>query len=110
MKKIGAIKSFISFLAIFAALVFGPVWASACSNLGPEKHMGIVLRVDPMKGTMALMDAETRKTLNFKIDENLLKKIHVNDQIVITFKEKEDELIAKDVVVHASTRGVTRDG
>ena len=105
MKQITTIKTGIVFLAVF---VLGSTWALACSNLGPGKHMGVVLRLDPAKGTMALMDAETRETLDFEIPESLLEKIHVDDRIVITFQKKKDHLLAKDVVVRTSKRGVTR--
>lgn len=110
MKQTITIKRGISFLAILGLLVLAPGLSSACSNLGPEKHMGIVLSVDPIKGTMALIDAETQQTLNFVMDETLLKKIHVNDRIVITFQEKKDQLIAKDLVVHVSRKGVSLGG
>ncbi|MEC4679037.1 MAG: hypothetical protein VST69_09835 [Nitrospirota bacterium] len=107
MKQITNIKKGISFLAILGLFVLAPVLASACSNLGPQKHMGVVLSVDPIKGTMALMDAETQETLHFVINESLLKKIHINDRIIIRFQEEQDQLIAKDLEVHASKKGVS---
>ncbi len=110
MKQITNIKKSIAFLAILGVFVLAPVLASACSNLGPEKHMGIVLSVDPIKGTMALMDAETQQSLLFIMDESLLKKIHVNDRIIIRFQKKQDQLIAKDLEVHASKKGVSFRG
>lgn len=110
MKQIMTIKRGVSFLAVLAVLALGPAWASACSNLGPEKHMGIVLQLDPIKGTMALMDAETQTTLHFVMAEDLLKKINVNDRIVITFHKKKDQLVAKDIVVQVSKRGVMLGG
>ncbi len=110
MKQITSIKKGIASLAILGVFVLAPVLASACSNLGPEKHMGIVLSVDPIKGTMALMDAETQQSLLFIMDESLLKKIHVNDRIIIRFQKKQDQLIAKDLEVHASKKGVSFHG
>ncbi|MBN4050052.1 hypothetical protein JYT17_00360 [Nitrospira defluvii] len=110
MKQITTIKKGISFLVILGLFVLAPVLASACSNLGPEKHMGVVLSVDPIKRTMTLMDAETQKPLLFVMDEALLKKIHVNDRIVIRFQKKQEQLIAKDLEVHASKKGVSFHG
>lgn len=110
MKQITTIKRGIAFLAILVLFVLAPGWASACSNLGPDKHMGTVLSIDPIRGTMALMDAETQQTLDFVMSEVLLKRIHVNDRIVIIFQTKKDQLIAKDLVVHASRKGVSLGG
>ena len=108
MKKIINLKTGLSLIG--AVLLLAPVWAAACSNLGPDKHMGIVTLVDPLKGTLSLMDAETQKTIAFVTGEELLKKVHVNDRIVVTFETDKDQHVAKEIVVHASKKGVSTGG
>ncbi len=108
MKKIINLKTGVSLIG--AVLLLAPVWAAACSNLGPDKHMGMVTLVDPLKGTLSLMDAETKNTIVFLTGEELLKKIHVNDQVVVTFETDKNQHVAKDIVVHASKKGVSTGG
>ncbi|MFQ5587469.1 MAG: hypothetical protein ACE5F7_01400 [Nitrospiria bacterium] len=105
MNKISILKWGIIF-AVFSTLVLGVDPASACSSLGSEKHMGVVKFVDPGKGTMSLIDAETQKVLTFVSKKDLLKKVHMNDTIVVTFEKKDTQLIAKAIVVHRSARGM----
>lgn len=105
MNKITAVKWAAAFV-LFSALGFGWGPVSACSNLGPEKHMGIVKFVDPAKGTMSLIDAESQQMLTFVAEGDVLNKVNMNDTIVVTFEKKETQLIAKEIVVHRSARGM----
>ncbi len=83
-------------------LLGGPLFA--CSSLGPEKHMGIVTFVNPEKGTMSLIDAESQKAMAFVGESDVLNKINVNDTIVVTFEEQKTGLVAKAVVVHRAAK------
>lgn len=106
MKNCSRTTGMILALATIMGLVFTPIPASACSNLGPEKHMGVVRLVNPIKGTLSLIDAETRRTIEFVVGKNLIHKVGVNDTVVVTFEQKDQLLVAKAIVVHTSAKGL----
>lgn len=85
-------------LAVALALsTGGVVWA--CSNMGPDKHVGMVKAIDTKEGTLTLIDAETGKPLQFATSASLLKGVKVNDKAVVTFKSEGAHLITKELVV-----------
>lgn len=86
---------FLAFLGISAAAQ--AAWA--CSNMGPDKHMGVVQAVDAQGGAFTLVDAETGKPLRFVTSAEQLKKVKANDKAVITFKTEGEKLVAKEIMV-----------
>ena len=73
------------------------VWA--CSNMGPDKHVGMVKAIDLKEGVLTLIDAETGKPLQFATSASLLKGVKVQDKAVVTFKSEGERLVAKELVV-----------
>ncbi|MFQ5543693.1 MAG: hypothetical protein ACE5FY_05010 [Nitrospiria bacterium] len=107
MKNSQKIRSTIGIVTVFFVL-FGVIgFTMACSNLGNGKHMGIVKIIDPIKGILTIVDAETRQAIPFITKDNLLKTVHVNDTVVITFEKNEGHLISKSIVVHAVEMGIS---
>ncbi len=106
MKKLSRIKYMMLVVAAMMGLVFTPIIATACSNLGPEKHMGVVRLINPIKGTLSLIDAETQKSIEFVAKKDLINKVSVNDTVVVTFEQKEQLLLAKAIVIHTSAKGL----
>ncbi len=94
-------------VAVFSGVIFAGGSVLACSSLGPEKHMGVVKFVDPDKGTMSLIDAESQKAIAFVGEGDVLKKVNVNDTIVVTFENHKTGLLAKAVVVHRAAQGAS---
>lgn len=95
------IKKQVSAATIFVALLVlstGPA-AWACSNMGPDKHVGMVKAIDLKGETLTLIDAETGKPLQFATPASLLKGVKVQDRAVVTFRSEGERLIAKELVV-----------
>jgi hypothetical protein len=85
-------------LALFLTLSAGTaVWA--CSNMGPDKHVGMVKAIDTKEGTLTLIDAETGKPLQFATSASVLKGVKVNDKALVTFKSEGERLVAKELVI-----------
>ncbi len=92
------IQRAVSILAVFFVLSTGAaVWA--CSNMGPDKHVGMVKAIDLKEGVLTLIDAETGKPLQFATSASLLKGVKVQDKAVVTFKSEGERLVAKELVV-----------
>ena len=68
--------------------------------------MGVVRLVNPIKGTLSLIDAETQRPIEFVAEKDLIHKVGVNDTVVVTFVQKDQLLIAKAIVVHTSAKGL----
>jgi hypothetical protein len=91
-------RSAVLILAAFWLVSAGTaVWA--CSNMGPDKHMGMVKAIDLKEGVLTLIDAETGKPLEFATQASLLKGVKVNDKAVVTFKSEGERLVAKELLV-----------
>jgi hypothetical protein len=82
---------------LFTLLTGAGVWA--CSNMGPDKHVGLVKAIDMKEGVLTLIDAETGKPLQFATAASLLKEVKVNDKAVVTFKSEGERLVAKELLV-----------
>ncbi len=106
MKNIIQMKCVVWIIAVLFGASSGSALSLACSNLGAGKHMGVVRMIDPIKGALSIIDAETRRPITFVTGENSLKSVHVNDTVVITFERDKDQLIAKEIVVHKSGLGL----
>lgn len=89
------------FVFVFGFLAAAPfTWA--CSNMGPGKHMGVVRSSDPVNGVLVIIDAESRRPIRFLSSGELLRKVHADDTVIVTFTTQKDRLIAKEIVVHLS--------
>lgn len=88
-----------TFVFVFGFLATAPVtWA--CSNLGPGKHVGVVRLTDPANGVLVIIDAESRRPIRFLTSGELLRKVHADDTVIVTFTTQENQFIANEIVVH----------
>ncbi|HIE65458.1 MAG: hypothetical protein ABGX83_01135 [Nitrospira sp.] len=88
---------------VFGLLAAAPS-AWTCSSMGPGKHMGVVRTSDPLKGVLVIIDAESQHPIHFLTSGELLRKVHADDTVIVTFTTHEDQLIAKEIVVHLAKR------
>jgi len=81
---------------VVATVLFGFIVASlpamACSNLGADKHLGVVQNIDAAKGELTVIDAESQQPIVFIIDAEALKGVKPNDTVIITFKSDNGRL------------------
>jgi len=88
-----------TFVFVFGLSAAVPgLWA--CSGLGPGKHMGVVRTSDSIKGVLVIIDAESQRPIRFLTSGELLRKVHTDDTVIVTFTSQEDQLIADEIVVH----------
>jgi hypothetical protein len=92
-----------TFVFVFGLLAAAPI-AWACSNMGPGKHVGVVKTSDSVKGVLVIIDAESQKPIRFLTASELLRKVQADDTVIVTFTTREDQLIAKEIVVHLAKR------
>ncbi len=82
-------------IALFVLLLAPPLWA--CSQMGPNKHVGIVQKVDLKTGVFTIIDAETGKPLTFRAASRLLEALRSDSRVLITFKMVGDQLTAEEI-------------
>ncbi len=92
-------KRYAALILAMALTVSTGAVAWACSNMGPDKHVGMVKAIDTKEGTLTLIDAETGKPLQFATSASLLKGVKVNDKAVVTFKSEGEHLVTKDLLI-----------
>jgi len=90
------------YLALVLAVSFfgtslGISTSQACSSLGVGKHFGLVTAVNSAAGTFTIMDAETRKPIQFTASPELLEMIQKDDKIIMRYEAD----TAKDIQVQA---------
>ena len=98
-------KSFTSiwgvvFIGMFIAGVFllGAVGdAVACKSAGPNKHVGGITAINTEVSTFTIRDAETDHLMTFEASDEILTKLQVKDRVIITYKEKDDKMVAVEV-------------
>lgn len=73
--------------------------SSACSSMGPDKHVGIVKEIHLDRGVLTLIDAETGRPIQFTASTELLKEARINKKATITFKKESDRLAAQNIEV-----------
>jgi hypothetical protein len=88
---------------VFAGVFFGLLWSGsttlvwACKAMGPDKHVGMVQKVDLEAKTFSIIDAETRIEITFGASKKILDQIKVNTRVVVTYVLEGETLFAKDV-------------
>lgn len=74
-----------------------PPAALACSNLGPDKHVGVVQAVDRKSGTFTIVDAETQMAMAFQAKPKTLTGLKVGDRLVVRFTVNGKRMSAEEV-------------
>lgn len=80
-----------------AMAVAMPLAAQACSNLGPDKHVGVVQAVDRKAGTFTIVDAETKMAMAFQAKPKTLTGLKVGDRLVVRFTVNGKRMSAEEV-------------
>lgn len=85
-------------LVLALALLFvAPAVSLPCSSMGPNTHAGRVAALDAAGGTLALIDAESGKSILFNAPPALLASLRLNDRVVIRFKTEKKQLVAEEI-------------
>ena len=71
--------------------------AQACSNLGPDRHVGVVQAVDRTAGTLTIVDAETQMAMVFQAKPKTLTGLKVGDRLVVRFTVNGKRMSAEEV-------------
>lgn len=87
-------------VSVVASAVLMTVSASgwACKMAGPNKHVGVVMKVDQMAGTFTIRDAETNAPIVFSADREMLSNAqHAQGPILVSYENREKQLVAVDI-------------
>jgi hypothetical protein len=84
-------------LAVWVGLTALVAPAVACDNMGPGKHVGQVVAVDPAAGTITIMDAQTRAPISFSADKQTLEPIRTQRNVIISFRTEGDRLVVEAI-------------
>ena len=85
---------------LFVGMALTLLWTgplSACSSMGPGKHVGVVQAVQIDKGILMLIDAETGKPIAFSASPELLQKTRAQEKVIMTFKTEGARLVAQNI-------------
>lgn len=85
------------FLGAVGLSVLWGIPASACSSLGPDKHVGLVKEVQIEKGILMLIDAESGKPIAFSASPDLLQKVNAQEKAIVTFKMDGAKMVAQKI-------------
>jgi hypothetical protein len=80
---------------IFAIYMVGP--SSACDAMGPDRHLGVVQKINPERGTFTIIDAQMRKPLTFIADQETLNTLALDQPFVITYRMDGSKMKAESV-------------
>ena len=95
MNKIKSLVLAGVFLGLFWSVPSTDVWA--CKAMGPDKHVGVVQKVDFEAKTFSIIDAESRMEITFGASKEILDQVEVNKRVVVTYGLKGETLVAKAV-------------
>ncbi len=93
------IKLIFSIAVVLVVFFVASLPAMACSNLGPDKHMGVVQNIDVAKGELTVIDAESQKPIVFLIGQETLKGLKAKDVVMITFQSDQGQLRVKHLQI-----------
>jgi hypothetical protein len=82
-------------LAVFILWGTTAVWA--CKSAGANKHIGNVTTIDSGSKTFTIRDAETDDLITFETNDAVLRKLQVNNRVMVGFQDDHGKMIAVDV-------------
>jgi hypothetical protein len=89
-------RLFVSVLVVVISAVVVPSWA--CDAMGPNRHVGVVIKIEPNAGTFTIIDAQTEKPITFMAQRHILDKLALNREFIVTFRMKGSHMRAEAVV------------
>ena len=98
-KGAGMEKILSLFLVALFVIMFNsslPAWA--CDAMGPNRHVGVVTKIDQEAGTFMIIDAQLKKPMIFLAQEKLLNTLKLHRNFIITFQKNGKRMEAKAAV------------
>ncbi len=81
---------------VFTLSVGLPSWG--CDAMGPNRHVGLVTKIDPQAGTFTIIDAQMEKPLTFTAEKKILDAVKLNSSFIITFRMDGKQMKAETAV------------
>ena len=83
-------------VVVFTLSVGLPSWG--CDAMGPNRHVGLVTKIDPQAGTFTIIDAQLVKPLTFNAEKKILDIVKVNGSFIITFRMDGTQMKAESAI------------
>ncbi len=89
-------RLFVSVLVVVISAVVAPSWA--CDAMGPNRHVGVVTKIEPNAGTFTIIDAQTERNMTFTASKKILDVLALNREFIVTFRMEGQHMRAEAVV------------
>ncbi len=86
----------LSMMLLVVASVAVPTWA--CDALGPNRHLGVVTKIDPSAHAFTIIDAQRNKPMTFTATKKILDVLQVEQEFVVTFRMEGRQMQAVAIV------------
>jgi hypothetical protein len=86
----------VSVLVVVISAVVVPSWA--CDAMGPNRHVGVVTKIEPNAGTFTIIDAQTERNMTFTASKKILDVLALNREFIVTFRMEGQHMRAEAVV------------
>jgi len=83
-------------IVIVASAISLPSWA--CDALGPNRHLGVVTKMDPTTHSFTIKDAQRSKTITFTAPKELLDRLQLEQEFLVTFRMESQQMQAVAIV------------
>ena len=88
-------KSTTAVAGLLAAIFLVPASSLACSVLGPNKHVGMVIGLDSAAQTITVLDAQLNRPVTFLANEKILSEVkNAKGQIIVDYEAEGTQLRA----------------
>lgn len=83
---------------ILMLVILVPVFGWACDAMGPNRHVGVVTKIDQKTATFTIIDAQMQKPMIFTGTEKILDALKLNRNFIITYTTEDNQMKAEAVV------------
>jgi len=66
--------------------------------MGPNRHVGVVTKIEPNAGTFTIIDAQTERNMTFTASKKILDVLALNREFIVTFRMEGRHMRAEAVV------------
>jgi hypothetical protein len=66
--------------------------------MGPNRHVGVVTKIEPNAGTFTIIDAQTERNMTFTASKKILDVLALNREFIVTFLMEGRHMRAEAVV------------